>query len=419
MPAGSSAPNIVFVHADQMRHDAISACGNPHVQTPNIDRILADGALFTLSHSANPVCCPARASWYTGRMSTEHGVVNNSLPLLESIPDLGQWMGARGYACYYTGKWHIPNRRVDKSFTLLPGGSGHGERGDTGVASAAAGFLSHYDGDKPFFLNVGFLNPHDCCFLTFAPKNPCIKFGIAGLLRDELPPAPGAFDVEAGMKSSEGGQWDATKVRLYNYYYYRMVEMVDAEVGRIYTALQDSPHARSTLFIFTADHGEMGGSHAQFKKGVFYDSALRVPLACVFPGRVAGGRRDDKHLVSGVDIPATILDYAGVEPMPRMTIAKSLRPLLEGTDGQWRDCVVAESTFSRKPYRAVRTKDFKAILYPDGNTALYNMPEDPWETKNLAANPAHAETLENLRIHHNQYVDRLTLHPNYQSAGKV
>jgi arylsulfatase A-like enzyme len=419
MPAGSSAPNIVFVHVDQMRHDAIAALGNPHLRTPNIDQILAKGTSFMLSHSANPVCCPARASWYTGRVSTEHGVVQNSLPLLESIPDLGQWMGTRGYACYYTGKWHIPNRRVDKSFTVLPGGSGHGERGDAGVASAAAGFLSRYDGKRPFFLNVGFLDPHDCCFLTFAPENPCIKFGSASLLRDELPPAPASFDAKGGTTSAEGGQWDETQVRLYNYYYYRMVEMVDAEVGRIYTALRSSLYANNTLFILTADHGEMGGSHGLFKKSQFYDPALRVPVACVFPNRVRAGTRDDEHLVSGVDIPATILDYAGIEPMPRMTIARSLRPLLEGNPVEWRDYVVAESTISRTPYRTVRTRDFKAIFYPDGGTALYNMREDPLEMRNLSTDPGYAKTLGDLRDLHNQYVGRIVLHPKYQSSGKV
>lgn len=419
MPARSSAPNIVFVHVDQMRHDAIAALGNPHLHTPHIDRILADGTFFGLSHSANPVCCPARASWYTGRVSTEHGVVQNSLPLLESVPDLGQWMGKRGYACYYTGKWHIPNRRLDRSFTVLPGGSGHGERGDAGVASAAGGFLSRYEGNLPFFLNVGFLNPHDCCFLTFAPENPSTKFGSASLFRDELPPAPGNFDTRAGMTSAEGGRWDETGVRLYNYYYYRMVEMVDAEVGRVYAALRNSPHANNTLFIFTADHGEMGGSHGLFKKGQFYDPALRVPLACVFPNRVQAGNRDDEHLVSGVDIPATILDYAGIEPMPRMTIARSLRPLLEGNPVGWRDYAVAESTLSRRPYRAVRTRDFKVIFYPDGSTALYNMRQDPLEMRNLAAGSAYAETVQSLRALHNQYVDRIVLHPEYQSCGKV
>jgi hypothetical protein len=143
-------------------------------------------------------------------------------------------MGARGYGCYYTGKWHVPNRRVERSFTLLPGGSGHGEQGDAGVASVACGFLHNYAEARRFFLNVGFLNPHDCCYLTFAPKNPATKFGLSDALHADLPPAPGSFDKCSGMMSKENGKWDENDVRLYNYYYYRMVEMVDAEVGRVF-----------------------------------------------------------------------------------------------------------------------------------------------------------------------------------------
>ena len=88
--------NIVFVHVDQMGHEAVGAYGRRQVQTPNMDRLVKEGTAFMLSHWANPVCCPARASWYTGRASSEHGVVQNRKPLKSDMPDLGQWMGARG-----------------------------------------------------------------------------------------------------------------------------------------------------------------------------------------------------------------------------------------------------------------------------------------------------------------------------------
>lgn len=327
-------------------------------------------------------------------------------------------MGARGYACFYTGKWHIPNRRVDRSFTLLPGGHGHGEKGDAGVASVAAGFLHNYDRHQPFFLNVGFLNPHDCCYLTFAPKNPAIKFDLCGLLRDELPPAPGSFNVETGATSKEGGHWDEARVRLFNYYYYRMVEMVDAEVGRVYDALRHSRHAENTLFIFSSDHGEMGGHHNLFKKSQFYDAALRVPLVCVFGGRVKAGKRDSEHLASGLDIPATILDYAGLEQMPGMTVAKSLRPLLEGTPAKWREYVMAE-TSAGGPHRAVCMQDFKAVLNQDGTASLYSVKEDPLEMRDLSADAKYAEPLRRARAFHNEYVDRIVLHPKFRSFAKV
>ena len=195
-------PNIVFVHVDQMSYDAMSVRGNTDVHTPHLDRIAAEGTSFLLAHSANPVCCPARSSWYTGRMSSEHGVVRNAKPILDDLPDLGRWMQPRGYDCFYTGKWHVPHRKVGDSFRMLPAGHHYGELGDAAVATAACGFLQHYSGSRPFFLNAGFLNPHDCCYLSFSPQNPATKFQVAGALREELPPLPPNFDPNAQKKGS-------------------------------------------------------------------------------------------------------------------------------------------------------------------------------------------------------------------------
>ena len=234
-----------------------------------------------------------------------------------------------------------------------------------------------------------------------------------------LPPAPGSFNTETGTRSSEGGKWDTDKVRLYTYYYYRMVEMVDAEVGRVYDVLRNSRHADNTLFVFTSDHGEMGGHHGLFKKGQFFDAALRVPLVCVFGDRAKVGRRDSEHLVSGIDIPATILDYAGIEPMPKMTVAKSLRPLLEGKRTKWRDYVVAESNSADGPHRAVCMKDFKAVLNQDRSASLYSVKDDPLEMRDLAQDPKYAEPLGRARAFHNEYIDRITLHPRLKAFGKI
>ncbi|MHC4628730.1 MAG: sulfatase family protein [Planctomycetota bacterium] len=195
--------------------------------------------------------------------------------------------------------------------------------------------------------------------------------------------------------------------------------MVDAEVGRVYDALRHSRHSENTLFILTSDHGEMGGHHNLFKKGQFYDAALRVPLVCVLGGRAAAGRRDGEHLVSGPDIPATILDYAGLEPMPKMTVARSLRPLLEGTPTKWRDYVVAESNSASGPRRAVCMKDFKAFLNQDGSASLYSLKDDPLEMRDLARDRKYAEQLARARAFHNEYVDRITLHPRLRSFGKI
>jgi len=351
-------------------------------------------------------------------MSSEHGVVKNRLPLLESLPDLGQWVRDRGYQAYYTGKWHIPYRRVDQSFILLPGGRSYGEQGDSGVASVASGFLQQYSGNEPFFLNVGFLNPHDCCYLTFAPKSPAMKKQVIEKLREHLPPAPKSFDPNRPFKPHEGGEWNEDGVRLYNYYYYRMMEMVDAEIGRVYRALKNSRFFENTLFLFTADHGEMLGHQNQFKKGVFFESALRVPLVLAWPGRIPQNRKDDVHLVSGVDLPATILDYAEMDPMPDMSVARSLRPLLEDKKPSWREYVVAES-YSGGPGRAVRTERYKAFLYQDGSSYLYDIKTDPFEKHDLARDSAYSDELNRCRHYHNEFVKQLKLHPDFQGFSHV
>jgi arylsulfatase A-like enzyme len=412
----SDIPNIVFVHVDQMCHDAISALDSPWVQTPNIDRIMADGTAMLRAYSANPVCCPARASWYTGRMSSEHNVTINKRPILSSLPDLGQWMSPRGYNCYYTGKWHVTGRDVSKSFQMLPGGHGHGERGDASVASAACGFLTDYEEDKPFFLNVGFLNPHDCCYLTFAPQKPATKFGIQSHLGDNVPPVPGGFQPDEPFHNPEGlpMRWNADGVRLYNYYYYRMVEMVDAEVGRVYDTLRNSRHARDTLFIFTSDHGEFLGNRNKFKKGQLYEPAMHVPLSMVWPGHIPAGRRDDQHFTSGVDIPATILDAANLEPMPDMSYAHSLLPLCgeSRSAAQWRDTLIAESGSKNQVSRSVHIDNCKAIFEPGSDVQVFDLDRDPHELENVAESPDYAGLLQRARTELAEYMAMIDMAPS-------
>jgi arylsulfatase A-like enzyme len=97
-------PNILFMHTDQQHWEALSAFGCAHVRTPAMDRLAAAGTSFSLSYSANPVCCPARTCWYTGRASQENGVImNDAWPIAPDMPDLGQWFGARGYDAVYGG----------------------------------------------------------------------------------------------------------------------------------------------------------------------------------------------------------------------------------------------------------------------------------------------------------------------------
>lgn len=401
-------PNMVFVHVDQMHHKAISAYGCKHVSTPCIDRIVASGYSFMESYTAMPQCCPARASWFTGRMSKEHGVVINSYPMNPEVPDFGQWLRKAGYETIHTGKWHVSGRNVAQSFDVLHRGSGHGELGDSTVARSAVAYLRNRSGDKPFFLSIGLLNPHDCCFPASVDGGPG-KFAFAAKIEDKLPPLPANFDY--GYKQSGMNQvrrWSVQDWRYYIYSYYRMCEMVDAEVGRVYDAVRNGPYSENTLFILTCDHGDGLGFHAKVSKGYLEEEASRVPTIVSWPGKVKQGVRDAQHLVSGVDVAATVCDYAGAPRMPKTTIARSWRPLLEGKAMPWREYVVCETSIGSLS-ACVRDLQFKSIIYPS-RTRLYDIQNDPLEMKDLAGDPKYAAVKKRHRENFREYVSQIEIY---------
>ena len=374
-------PNIVFVNVDQMHRDALSAYGQKSAKTPCLDAIAREGYSFMKAYTTMPQCVAARTSWMTGRMSKEHGAATNGFGLAPDIPDLGQWLRDKGgYNCFYSGKWHVNNRAVNKSFNVLGEGvvGGFGTLMDGEVTRSAVSFFRTYDGKKPFFLTLGLINPHDCCFL-FAHNGPR-KVGFGQKIQDELPPLPKNFDWKTA-KAGAQGSWTELDWRYYLWGYYRLCESVDAQVGRIYTELMNSPFAKNTLFLFTADHGDGAGYHGKASKGFMYDESWRVPMIAAMPGVIPANVRDEEHLASGVDIPATICDYAQVTPLPKMTIGKSYRPLFEKQETPWRKYVVGETRIGALR-TAIRDATHKSIIYQDG-AIVYDMVNDPLETKDL------------------------------------
>jgi choline-sulfatase len=412
-------PNLLFMHLDQHHWEAVSAFGCSHVRTPNIDRLAAQGTSFSLSYSANPVCCPARACWYTGRASSENGVVmNDQWPVAPEMPDLGQWLSGRGYDSVYAGKWHVTGRNFAQSFRVLTPGSGIGEVTDGAVARAAEGFLrSRPSGGKPFFLNLGFLQPHDCCYWVFE-HSAGETLTRLGPPPDDLPPLPanhGHCDREPAPiarkreKRTGDAGWSAEHWRWYLWNYYRMVEMADAEVGRVLDALEDANLAQDTLVVLSADHGDGLGRHGLTSKMFLYDEAARVPFIAACPGRVQAGVRDTRHLVSGLDVAPTLCDLAGVEGLPKAR-GLSLRPLLEGrSDAPWREFLVSD-TF--RTGRMVRTPEYKYIAYAgDPATQLFDLRSDPGELKNLADDADKADTVRDLATRLAAWEKSLDIYP--------
>jgi len=428
-PAARVRPNILLVITDQQHIDTIAAAGCAHLRTPAMDRLAARGTLFTQSYSANPLCSPARAAIFTGRTSCEAGVYKNGLPIRADIPNLGQWLADQaGYETVYSGKWHVPRSFTSfiPGFTVINTGiGGQGNIGDTCASLACEGYLRNRSRAKPFFMVASFLQPHDICEWLRLNSSHLDSLPYPGL-RDQLPPLPANFGFDPDEPAAitmrrlgnEGArnEWTPEQWRYYIWSYYRHVEMVDAEVGRVLQALDDNGYADSTVVVFTADHGEGTAHHQMTRKNQLYDEAARVPFIISWPGRMPQGRTDDEHLITGMDIAPTLCDCAGVKPPPRMR-GKSLRPLLEGRDKQWHSHIVAEVHVNTG--RMVRTPRYKYIRYVDDPVEqLFDMAADPGELTNLVRDSRHGDALREHRKLLRQWERGLDVAPKTPNADK-
>ena len=410
--AAAARPNFLFVMADQLSIDAISGHGNRFVRTPNLDRLARAGVSFRESYTAYPLCSPARSSMFTGRMPSETGVINNGLPIRKEIPNLGQWLGGRGYETVYAGKWHVPNSYSTSipGFTVLPGGyGGQAHMGDAAVSRACQAWLHNRTSQSPFLLVASLLQPHDICTWVSSHVR---EADWEKMVRIEgaLPPLPANFEydrTEPGvLRAGRRPKWSATQWRYYLWSYYRHVEMVDAEIGRILDALEDSGRAKNTVVVMTSDHGEGSAHHHMVLKNYLYDEAAKVPLFVSWPGETPAGAENTADLVSGIDILPTICDYAGLAAPPDVT-GRSLRPLVERRKTEWRELVVSEVA---RGGRMVRTRDCKYIAYEkDPVEQLFDWRTDPGETRNVAGDSKYAGALADHRRLLKEWEGRLKL----------
>lgn len=403
MACDANKPNVLILTPDQLSIDAISAHGCADVKTPNIDRIVRRGVTFMQSYSTNPLCSPARSSIVTGRMTVETGVIQNERYIDSRLPTLGHCFSIGGYDSVYCGKWHLPFLFESDipGFRVIPAGLANGQQAclsDPMVSRSCEAYLRNRAKDKPFLMFASFTHPHDICALTLKKEGLVpekIPFqGIENQMPSLAPnhnarvPCPPQLTAHKLCDFSEE-QW-----KYYNYVYYRMVEMADAEMGRVLDALEETGELDNTIILITSDHGESRGRHGMVAKWHPYDEAAKVPFIMSWPGRIPEGQVNDTHLVSGLDIMPTLCDLAGVAPAPTIQ-ARSLRPLLAGDACDWRDYLVIEL---QHPGRAVRSNRYKYVDYAeDPQKQFFDMQEDPWELKNLWGLPEYASLVEDHR----------------------
>lgn len=407
-------PNILLLLADDQRPDTVGAHGNPFIQTPNLDRLVAHGFSFRRAYcmgsNSGAVCVPSRAMLNTGR--SYFRIPSN----MEGETTLGQLLGQRGFSTFATGKWHNGADSWLKSFMsgkniMLGGMSDHtrvpvfdlGSNGEltdkreairfssTLFADAAIEFLRNYREDRPFLAYVAFTAPHD-------PRSPPARFRRIYYRRPPpLPPnfAPQhPFDNGAlKLRDENLGPWPRTEAVVQDQLseYYGLITQLDRQVGRILRELESSPHAKNTIVVYTADHGLAVGSHGLLGKQNLYEHSMGAPLILAGPGIPEGEESDTFCYL--MDIFPTLCSLAGVEP-PEGIDGLDLSPVWRGELPSVRETLF---TSYRDLMRAVRDRRWKLIRYPQiDHLQLFDLEADPHETRNLASDPGQAARVAQL-----------------------
>jgi len=434
-----SPPNILWIVSDDQRADTIAAHGNTTILTPSLDRLVRQGISFNSAYcmgsTSGAVCAPSRYMMMTGR--SLHRLPGNVFNIPESEVTLPQRLREAGWNTFFTGKWHNGKAAFQRSFgggaEIFFGGMGshtklmvHDHQPDgkypdskrhplpafssTAFADAAIRFIEEQaiieeqerkneeqerknaeqvsDGrNNPFFACVSFTAPHDprtppAKFLSMYPKE---KMSLPTNFLPEHPFDNGELKIRDEKLAPFPRTPEVVKEQLAAYY--AMISQMDAQVGRIIDALQETGLAENTMVVFTSDHGLAVGSHGLMGKQNLYEHSTRVPLLIVGPGIEAGSVCEQPVYLH--DLVPTIADWARIDA-PEFSEGKSLVGLLNGTSQQGRESIY---TAYKKVQRAIRVGRWKLIHYPAIiRTQLFDLQDDPQETTDLADHPDHQGT---------------------------
>jgi len=417
-------PNILFIMTDQQFADIMSCrMGTKYINTPAMDSLAKNGMLFTDAYTANPLCMPARNSIFTGRYPHETGRQINCKWQLDpaEFVNMGTYFKNAGYDTGYVGKWHLWYKTKDKKshgfdMTAVLKNNGH----DDEMPAPAIAFMQK-DRVNPFLLVVSFSNPHDVCQLArheklpSGPIPPLPPMDQRPPLKNNMAPPINESDAMTLMRKSYHnsskfpvGNYDEDKWRRLNWGYYRLVEKVDALIGKVLEGLKESGQLDNTLIVFTSDHGDCHGAHRFNQKTVFYEESARVPLILSYKNIIKHGT-SDMLVNTGIDTLATMLDFANID-QPKKLPGRSLKKIALGKQPQqWRHYIVAQNFMTqggpvdgktpKVKGRMVRTNSHKYCVYDHGKQReeLFDMEKDRLEKENLAVKPQFKDILKQHR----------------------
>lgn len=442
----SRRPNVLVVMSDQQQAATVSS-GNPCL-TPHLDAVAERGVRFRRCYSPSPVCSPARASFMTGLLPHQHGMVDveHAVPRYRAdlVADLPMWsrvLRKAGYHTGYYGKWHV-ERTYDMSAYGFersgayrePGADYLAHRTSLGLAPTPAisepsktvtqpGYrdlplygvtdepeestLEHFTvsnalsflddavtGDDPWALMVSTKAPHE----PYVVPRPYFDLYEPGAI--ELPESFGDdLATRPAIYRRQQTVWadlSPDEFRTATACYYALCSMVDAQVGRLLRRIDDAGQLDDTLVVFTSDHGDLMGAHRLLLKGVpAFEEVYRVPLVVSWPRGIPDGRIVD-DIVQSHDVAETLALLGGATLDAH---AVDLMPTLQG-ESTPRDSAIAELHGQRFSYtqRVVWHERYKYVFNAFDFDELYDLAADPYEQENLADDPAYRDVLERLTM---------------------
>ncbi|MET3174634.1 UNVERIFIED_ORG: choline-sulfatase [Arthrobacter sp. UYCu721] len=439
-------PNVLVLMADQMTSASIDLITSGNIVAPNLEALIRRSVSFSDAYCTYPLCSPSRASLMSGRLPSNIGAYDNGAEFPASVPTIAHYLRNEGYDTTLIGKMHFlgpdqlhgfENRltpelypcdfswtpRWDKNAQRYPYETGAGNS-DVGTVldSGAAVWTMQMEHDeevsllarhhilnaarpgqlRPWMATVSFTSPHDPFLISKEyldlydeveipmPTVPAVSY-------DELDEHSKLVHEINGMaKYSIGG----AETRRARHAYFAMISYVDAKIGAVLQALDDTGQAANTVVVFTSDHGEMLGERGMWFKKTFFEPSVKVPLLISYPGRIEPRRSTGP--VSLVDVLPTVLDLVGAE-------SNQGRPGLDGTslapgllnDGQLDISTVAfvegHDNATIAPRFMVRKGGYKLVYSEAYEPMLFNLETDANELDNLAGREEYRDVELHLR----------------------
>lgn len=409
-------PDVLMIAVDDLNDWTGHLHGHPQAQTPNIDRLVSRGMVFTNAHCAAPACNPSRAALMSGLRPWETGVYLNGQSPAELFSDtvtLNRHFLAHGYDVRGGGKIYHNRRAEGRKDTWtqwrgIPASDGTAphnlnglnmahfdwgpttqsasDLGDSKLTDWAIDQLKNAPTDRPLFLAVGYVKPH---LPWHAPQKyfdrfPLDEVQLPDVNPDDLQDLPEAAIAMAKPTGDHRAVVDNHQWKKAVQGYLATIAFLDDQVGRLLLGLEESPRANQTIVVWWTDHGWHLGEKQHWRKFALWQDATRTSFAITAPGLT----RPDTQCGAPIDYMSvfpTLCDLAGL-PTPSHVKGPSLLPLLKDPETDWPHLAVC--THGRGNH-AVYDQRWHLIRYQDGSSELYDRLSDPNEWHNLAEDPAY------------------------------